>query len=511
LASTMRDKDAELIRAEILELTARYARVVHSAPKKAVVFRPGETNVPYAGRLFDEEEVTAGVSSMLDFWLTLGAEGSAFEDELARYLGVRRCILTNSGSSANLLALAALTSHRLPKERRLRHGDEVITTAAGFPTTVAPILQVGAVPVFIDGVPGHGNAAVEHLERAYDPAKTRAVILAHALGNPFKLEEVLAFCRRHDLWLIEDNCDALGSSYSMPLEVARNLDLSHLLQRAELNRDMPQVLPRLEQGLLVAHTGSWGDLSTQSFYPPHHITMGEGGAVNVVENELLGSCVESFRDWGRDCWCPSGQDNTCARRFDRQLGTLPHGYDHKYTYSHLGYNLKPLDIQAAIGRVQLRKIEAFTTARKANWAYLRSRLREVEGIFEFTLPTHASAWRAGEFIWDDSGCRADCSWFGFMVTVRPGAGFSRNTLARHLDAQRIASRMFFGGNLVRQPAFVRLGQERPDAFRIVGPLAGADAIMERSLFLGTYPGLTSAMLEYVADTLVAFAEKGNQP
>jgi CDP-6-deoxy-D-xylo-4-hexulose-3-dehydrase len=293
--------------------------------------------------------------------------------------------LANSGSSANLLALTALTSPKIPEKKRLRPGDEVITCAAGFPTTVAPILQNGLVPVFIDNDPVTGNVRIDQLESAFTPGKTKAVMMAHTLGNPFDLAAVLSFCRHHDLWLVEDNCDALGSVYSMPLGIARSLGIT------ENSPGLPS------NGTHVTrYTGTWGDLSTQSFYPPHHLTMGEGGAVNIVSHPPLKKLVESFRDWGRDCWCPSGKDNTCGKRFGWNLGELPEGYDHKYIYSHLGYNLKPLDPQAAIGRVQLKRLPSFIEARKRNWEFLRSGLADLGEFFDFMIPTHAVGWDGGE-------------------------------------------------------------------------------------------------------------------
>jgi CDP-6-deoxy-D-xylo-4-hexulose-3-dehydrase len=474
--------DLPTLRGEILRLVREYSRQAHAAnrpgddPSKAP-FRPDAPNVPYAGRVFTEDEVEAAVASTLDFWLTLGPEGEAFEKELAAWLGVRHSVLVNSGSSANLVAFAALTSPKIPADRRLEPGDEVITCAAGFPTTVAPIMQHGCVPVFIDNDPVTGNARVEQLDDAYKPGKTKAVMMAHALGNPFDLRSVLDFCRRHDLWLIEDNCDALGSTYTMP------------------TADGPVTKP----------TGVWGDLSTQSFYPPHHLTLGEGGAVNVVSKAPLRVIVESFRDWGRDCWCPSGKDNTCNKRFGWQLGALPEGYDHKYIYSHLGYNLKPLDPQAAIGRAQLKKLPAFVEARRRNWQKLRFGLDDLQDVFKFSLPTHATGWSAGEFVWNSSGCRTDPSWFGFMLLVRKSAPFTRTDVARHLDARGISNRMLFGGNLVRQPVFHELAGRRPGAFRCVGSLAGADEIMNQALFVGVYPGLSDAQIAHVCEVLQSFA------
>ncbi|MDD5349097.1 MAG: lipopolysaccharide biosynthesis protein RfbH [Chthoniobacteraceae bacterium] len=487
------------LKAEILRLTREYSALVHQANRPAaqatVPFEPGKTTVPYAGRVFTEDEVEAAVSSTLDFWLTLGPEGAAFERELAGLLGVRHSLLVNSGSSANLVAFAALTSPKLPAEQRIRPGNEVITCAAGFPTTVAPILQNGAVPVFIDNDPVTGNADVSQLEAAYVPGKTKAVMMAHALGNPFDLAAVLEFCKARRLWLIEDNCDALGCTYSLPLERARALGI------AENSPGIPA-----DGQTVTRYTGSWGDLSTQSFYPPHHLTLGEGGAVNIVSHSPLKIYAESFRDWGRDCWCASGQDNTCHKRFDWQLGELPRGYDHKYIYSHLGYNLKPLDIQAAIGRQQLKKLPAFIQARKENWETLRRGLADLEEFFEFSLPTHATGWSECGFTWDKSGCRTDNSWFGFLLLVRESAPFTNSQLARALDAAKIGNRMLFGGNLVRQPAFIQLRKDNPAAFRVVGGLKGADRIMNQALFLGTYPGLTSAMLAYEIGVIRDFAK-----
>jgi CDP-6-deoxy-D-xylo-4-hexulose-3-dehydrase len=404
---------------------------------------PGSVTLPYAGRVYDEREIQAAVDASLDFWLTLGPYGAEFERQLARFVGVRHAVLTNSGSSANLLALSALTSPKLG-ERALRPGDEVITTAAGFPTTVAPILQNGCVPVYIDVELGTYVATAGAVAAAIGP-KTRAIMMAHTMGNPFDLDSVQALCREHGLWLIEDNCDALGSTY----------------------RGRP--------------TGSFGDLSTQSFYPPHHITMGEGGAV-LTKSGKLKLLVESFRDWGRDCWCESGKDNTCKQRFNWQLGTLPCGYDHKYIYSHLGYNLKPTDIQAAIGLEQLNKLPAFGAARRANWRRLREALECYEEFFILPEPTPHS----------------DPSWFGLLLTVRDEAPFTRNDVVRFLEERRIQTRMLFGGNLLRQPAFM----DRPH--RVLGDLRNTDTIMERCLFIGVYPGLQPRAIEYMISSFHAF-------
>ena len=468
--SILRDRIALLPHAAFAQISKQWAvaqardaaQTMHMAPKE---FTPGTSTVPYAGRVYDADEVEAGVASMLDFWLTLGPEGDAFERELAGFLGVKKSLLVNSGSSANLLAIAALTSHKLG-ERRLRPGDEVITVAAGFPTTVAPIVQVGCVPVFIDNDPLTGNVRVDRLEAAYVPGKTKAVMMAHTLGNPFDLGEVTRFCNDKGLWLIEDNCDSLGSTYD------------------------------------GKPTGSFGDLSTQSFYPPHHLTLGEGGAVNVVSQPLLKTLVESFRDWGRDCWCPSGKDNTCKKRFDQQHGELPHGYDHKYVYSHLGYNVKPLDPQAAIGRQQLKKLGRFVQARIDNWEYLRAGLADLEDVVDFILPTHATAWSRDGFTYAPGKPVVQPSWFGFMLLVKDKAPATRTDLARALDAAKIGNRMLFGGNLTRQPAFVQHKADTNGAgFRVVGDLDGADRIMNHAVFIGVYPGLTRAMLDHMVATV----------
>lgn len=499
----MNKSEASDLKNEILRLTREYSRRVHGQNRPGYGEEPpkfvaGETTIPYAGRVFTEDEVEAAVSSTLDFWLTLGPEGDKFEAKLADFLGVRKSLVVNSGSSANLLALSALTSHKLPNEKRLQPGDEIITVAAGFPTTVSPILQAGITAVFIDADPITGNACCDQLESAYRAGKTKAVMMAHALGNPFDLQTTIEFCRKYDLWLIEDNCDALGCSYTLPAS-------------STLQEYYPKE-PRNSDGSLTKYTGSWGDLSTQSFYPPHHLTMGEGGAVNIVKQAALKVLVESFRDWGRDCWCPSGKDNTCNKRFAWQLGELPEGYDHKYIYSHLGYNLKPLDPQAAIGSAQLEKLVDFVEARKRNWQILRSGLADLESSIEFALPTHAVAWnKDGSFEWDSTGCKTDCSWFGFKMSVRPEASFTRTDLAKFLDERKIGNRMLFGGNLLRQPAFVQVRSERPDLIRVVGDMSGADSIMNNTIFIGTYPGLSKPMLDYIVESIHEFAKKRALP
>lgn len=491
------------LKQQILKLTKDYARQVHSA------YRPADdparspwiegSSIPYAGRVFTEDEVEAAVSSTLDFWLTLGSEGAGMEKELAAFMGVRYSLLVNSGSSANLIAISALTSPKLSHDKRIKPGDEVITVAAGFPTTVAPIVQIGAIPVFIDADPITGNPRCDQLEKAYTAGKTKAVMMAHALGNPFDLSTTLAFCKKYNLWLIEDNCDALGCSYSMPRQLAESLGFS-------------DNSPGLDEGpdRVARWTGTWGDISTQSFYPPHHLTMGEGGAVNIVRDQKLKVIAESFRDWGRDCWCPSGIDNTCNKRFSWQLGELPQGYDHKYTYSHLGYNLKPLDPQAAIGRVQLRRLPDFIEARKRNWLILRRGLAPLEESLEFALPTHAIDWTSeGGFSWDSTGCRTDCSWFGFKISVKKNAPFTRTDLALELDKNLIGNRMLFGGNLLRQPAFVQLKKDNPDAFKVAVDINGSDEIMMNTLFLGTYPGLTDQMLATEISVISKFVQGSN--
>jgi len=406
-------------------------------------FVPGETPVPVSGRVFDEEEIQYLVDSSLDFWLTTGRFADQFEREFAKLIGVREAILVNSGSSANLLAVSALTSEKLG-DRSLMPGDEVITVAAGFPTTVNPIIQNGLVPVFIDVDIPTFNADVSQLEAAVSE-RTRAVIFAHTLGNPFDLDAVTTFTKKHNLWLIEDCCDAVGSTY---------------------------------RGQKV---GTFGDLATVSFYPAHHITMGEGGCV-LTNKPLLRTIVESFRDWGRDCWCAPGKADTCGKRFNWQLGELPHGYDHKYIYSHIGYNLKATDMQAAVGVAQLKKLPGFIEARKKNFATLMAGLSELREFFVFPRATDGS----------------DPSWFGFPLMVRSGAPFSRTELVTFLEQKKIASRMLFGGNLVRQPAYQKIRH------RVVGKLTNADVTMNQAFWIGVYPGLSSDALEYVATSFHSF-------
>ena len=430
---------ADELRERILELVAEF----YDAEFGNGSFTPGESPVPVSGKVFDADELLHLVDASLDFWLTTGRYARRFELELARRMGVRHALVCNSGSSANLLAVTALTSPKLG-ERQLKPGDEVVTVAAGFPTTVNPLVINRLVPVFVDVELGTYNLAPEQLEAAIGP-RTRAIIAAHTLGNPFPLDEVAAIAERHGLWLIEDNCDALGSTY---------------------------------RGRL---TGTVGDFGTLSFYPAHHITMGEGGAV-LTNRPNLKLLIESFRDWGRDCWCEPGEDNTCGTRFEWQLGTLPRGYDHKYIFSHVGYNLKVTDMQAAVGLAQLAKLSEFVAARKRNWQLLRDGLAPFEDDLLLPVPTPDS----------------DPSWFGFVITVKPEAPFTRNQLVGYLEQRKIATRLLFGGNLTRQPAYQDV------EFRTVGDLPNSDVVMNDSLWIGCYPGLGESMIEYVVDQFAGF-------
>ena len=436
------------LKKDILDRVEEYYRLVHK-PKSSDPFIPGKSRVNYAGRVFDEKEMVNLVDSSLEFWLTYGRWSKEFEKGLADYLGIRFALLVNSGSSANLLAFSTLTSPLLG-DRRIKRGDEVITVAAGFPTTIAPIVQYGAVPVFVDVELESANIDVSRLELALSP-KTKAVMLAHTLGNPFNIKAVKAFCEKHGLWLVEDNCDALGSKYDGKF------------------------------------TGTWGDIGTSSFYPPHHMTMGEGGAV-YTDNPLLKKIALSIRDWGRDCWCESGVDNTCGCRFTRQFGKLPVGYDHKYVYSHFGYNLKATDMQAAIGCAQLAKFPLFVEKRKANYERLYAGLKDVGALSVFR-PYRES----------------DPSWFGFLMTVKPDAGFSRNDLAQHLEAANIQTRNLFAGNILRHPCFETLA-EGVD-YRVAGDLTNTDVIMNSSLWIGLYPGMGDDRLDYMVRVIREFCGK----
>lgn len=428
---------ADELRRQILELVGEYAREAFPGNQD---FVPGTSAVPVSGRVFDEKDVQTLVDSSLDFWLTAGRFSDMFESQFARRFGVRFARLVNSGSSANLVAISVLTSPTLG-ERQLRPGDEVITLAAGFPTTVNPIIQNGAVPVFIDVQLGTYNADVSMLEEALSP-KTKAIIFAHTLGNPFDLDAVSAFARKNNLWLIEDCCDALGSVYK-----GRNV-------------------------------GTFGDLATVSFYPAHHITMGEGGCV-LTENPRLDRLVESFRDWGRDCWCAPGKDNTCGKRFAWELGTLPCGYDHKYTYSHIGYNLKVTDMQAAVGVSQLQKLDDFIAARKKNFALLHAGLSQYQDTFLLPQATEG----------------AEPSWFGFPIAVRPESGLTRDRVTRHLESRRIGTRLLFGGNLTRQPAYANTN------LRVVGDLKNTDFVMNQVFWIAVYPGLRDQMIDHMVSSI----------
>jgi CDP-6-deoxy-D-xylo-4-hexulose-3-dehydrase len=436
--ATMGDEQRKVI----LDLVARLYETEMCQPP----FVAGETPVPVSGKVYDGDDIVHLVDASLDFWLTMGRYADRFEHEFARFLGVRHAMLCCSGSAANLLATSALTSPSLG-ERRLRPGDEVITVAAGFPTTVSAIVLNRLVPVFVDIELGTYNIDVRALEEALS-SRSRAIMVAHTLGNPFDLDTVMSFARRHSLWVIEDNCDALGSRY----------------------RD------RL--------TGGFGDLATASFYPAHHITMGEGGCV-LTNAPSLKVLVESFRDWGRDCWCDPGKENTCGKRFQWQLGELPRGYDHKYIYSHIGYNLKITDMQAAVGVAQLKKLPRFIELRKRNWQRLHAGLRAFE---EFLLLPRATP-------------GSDPSWFGFVLSVREGAPFTRNELVHELESHKIATRLLFGGNLTRQPAYQEV------AYRAVGDLRNSDYVMNQAFWIGVFPGLTPEMIDYVLETFAKFFRK----
>lgn len=440
------------LRQEAIDAAIRHYEVKHKKSDKP--FSPGD-RISYAGRVFDHEEIGFLVDSALDFWLTTGRYAERFEKEFAEFVGVQHCALVNSGSSANLLAFMALTSAKLG-DRRIKKGDEVITVAACFPTTVAPIIQYGAVPVFLDVTFPTYNVDCARLEEALS-SRTKAVFLAHTLGNPFDIQAVKDFCQRHDLWLIEDNCDALGSRY--------------------LYKDQ------------WCYSGTVGDIATSSFYPPHHITLGEGGAVYTSDTQLK-RLIESFRDWGRDCWCPSGHDNTCGNRLTQQFGELPMGYDHKYVYSHFGYNLKVTDMQAAIGCAQFKKLPSFIAARKLNWQLLRDGLADL----------------ADKFILPEATPHTDPSWFGFLLTVKEKAGFTRDQLVSHLEAKQIQTRMLFAGNIIKHPCFDEMRKDGT-GYRVVGDLINTDTIVHRTMWLGVYPGMTAEMVAYVVSVIKEFVAR----
>ena len=440
----MKDKKEvmESLKNEILEKVREYYFLVHEEKQNAP-FVPGKSRVNYAGRVFDEKEMLALADSSLEFWLTHGRYSRKFEKDFAAYLGVEHAYLVNSGSSANLLAFMALTSPLLG-EKRIRRNDEVITVACSFPTTVGPVIQYGAVPVFVDVEKNTANIDCSLLEQALTE-RTKGIMIAHTLGNPFDLEKVAAFCKKHGLFLIEDNCDALGSSFDGRL------------------------------------TGTWGDIGTSSFYPPHHMTMGEGGAV-YTNDPLLGKILLSMRDWGRDCCCPSGVDNFCGKRFTGKFGKLPVGYDHKYVYSHFGYNLKASDMQAAIGCAQLEKLPGFTAGRKANFRYLYEKVKDLPGLSFF-----------------EKYAKSDPSWFGFLIIVEDTARLNRNDLAQYLEKNQIQTRNLFAGNIIKHPCFDGLEEEKD--YRIAGTLVNTDKLMNDSLWIGVYPGMTEEKLSYMAEKI----------
>ncbi len=427
----------------ILELVREYCDTYHNQPKE---FHPGD-RIPYASRVYDHEEMVNLVDSALEFWLTAGRYTMKFEREFAKFLGVKYCSLVNSGSSANLCAFMALTALELG-DRRIKRGDEVITVAAGFPTTVAPMIQYGAVPVFVDITIPQYDIDVTKLEKALS-SKTKAVMIAHTLGNPFNLKAVKAFCDKHNLWLVEDNCDALGSKYTLD-------GVEH-------------------------YTGTIGDIGTSSFYPPHHMTMGEGGAV-YTNNPLLNRIIRSFRDWGRDCWCPPGRDNTCGHRFDGQYGELPRGYDHKYVYSHFGFNLKATDMQAAIGCAQIKKVPAFIERRRHNFDRMLAGLQDLKD--KFILPEPAEGSKP--------------SWFGFLLTCKEGV--DKVAVTRFLEAHGIQTRTLFAGNLIKHPCFDEM-RKTGKGYRVVGRLDNTDRIMRDTFWLGLYPGMTDEKIDYMVKEL----------
>lgn len=420
----------------------------HSFKENKKEFQPGD-RINYAARVFDEKEMCALTDATLDFWLTTGRFSDEFEKEFAKWIGVKHAHLVNSGSSANLIAFMVLTAPELG-ERQIKRGDEVITVACGFPTTVTPILQYGAVPVFVDVTVPQYNINVNMLEEARTE-KTKAVMIAHTLGNPFDLSAVKAFCEKYNLWLVEDNCDALGSTYTIENE--------------------------------TRFTGTWGDIGTSSFYPPHHMTMGEGGCV-YTNNPLLHRLILSYRDWGRDCICPSGQDNFCKHRFEGQYGELPVGYDHKYVYSHFGYNLKVTDMQAAVGCEQLKKFPTFIERRKENWKRLHDALECVQD--KLILPEPAQ--------------NSDPSWFGFLVSVKPESGLDRNEVTRYLEEHNIQTRLLFSGNLIKHPCFDQIRDT--EAYRVVGNLENTEYIMNNTFWIGVYPGMTTEMIDYMVEKII---------
>lgn len=445
-----RNKTEDGARENIKNMVKEY---YHTFKEKKEPFKEGD-RITYAARVYDEKEMCALTDAMLDFWLTTGRFSDEFEKNFAEWIGVKFAHLVNSGSSANLIAFSVLTAPEL-KERQIKRGDEVITVACGFPTTVTPILQYGAVPVFVDVTVPQYNIDVTMLEKALSK-KTKAVMVAHTLGNPFDLKDVKKFCDKHNLWLVEDNCDALGSEYTI-------------------------------DGV-TKFTGTWGDIGTSSFYPPHHMTMGEGGCV-YTNNPLLNKLILSYRDWGRDCICPSGRDNFCGHRFTGQHGELPEGYDHKYVYSHFGYNLKVTDMQAAIGCEQLKKFPSFIERRRHNWARLRDALSCAEDKLILPEPAEGS----------------NPSWFGFLISVREGSGLSRNKMTEYIEAHNIQTRLLFSGNLIKHPCFDQI--RGTEAYRVVGELENTDFIMNNTFWVGVYPGMTDEMLDYTAKIILEAVNK----
>lgn len=431
-------------REQIKTLVAEYYHDFKEPMESKENFKPGD-RVSYASRVYDEKEMQSLTDAMLDFWLTTGRFSKEFEKNFAEWIGVKFAHLVNSGSSANLIAFSVLTAPELG-ERQIKRGDEVITVACGFPTTITPILQYGAVPVFVDVTIPQYNIDTTQLEAALS-SKTKAVMIAHTLGNPFDLKTVKAFCDKHNLWLIEDNCDALGTKYTI-------------------------------DGV-TKYTGTWGDIGTSSFYPPHHMTMGEGGCV-YTDNPLLNRLILSYRDWGRDCICVSGQDNMCGHRWDGQFGLLPKGYDHKYTYSHFGYNLKVTDLQAAVGVEQLKKFPGFIERRKHNWAKLRSSLETVQDKIILPVPAENS----------------DPSWFGFLISVKPETGLDRNSVTKYIEEHNIQTRLLFSGNIIRQSCFDEI--RGTDAYRVIGNLENSDYVVDNTFWVGVYPGMTDTMIDYMA-------------
>lgn len=432
-------------REQIKDAVAEY---YYKFKENRATYKEGE-RIPYASRVYDEKEMQALTDSMLDFWLTAGRFANQFEKNFAQWLGVKFAHLVNSGSSANLLAFSVLTAPELG-ERQIKKGDEIITVACGFPTTITPALQYGAVPVFVDVTIPQYNIDVTKLESALSP-KTKAVMIAHTMGNPFDLSAVKSFCVKHKLWMVEDNCDALGSLYTM--------------------------------NGVTQYTGTWGDIATSSFYPPHHMTMGEGGCV-YTNNPKLSRLVLSYRDWGRDCICPSGHDNFCGHRFDRQHGELPEGYDHKYVYSHFGYNLKVTDMQAAIGCEQLKKFPLFIERRRYNWARLYKALEPI----------------ADKVILPEPAPNSNPSWFGFLISVKPESELERNMITKYIEEHNIQTRLLFSGNLIKHPCFDQI--RGTDAYRIVGDLSNTDFIMNNTFWVGVYPGMTDEMIDYMAKTII---------